>query len=324
MSVESKVENKVEKVKYRVTNWKEYNKSLKQRGSLELYLSNDALGCWSSIDPSKKEVGRQLYPDSLILAFGLIMVQYNLPYRQAQGFLESIFCMAGIDVCVPDYSTVNRRVRKFDVELDGFKQGKTKRVAIDSTGLKVSGQGEWFAKKHGVQGRRQWMKLHLVCDCDTGHILGCELFPAWIGDDALAEDMLGKVECEEVCADGAYDTWGVLEVISESGAKALIPPRRNAVAQQGDELAPWHIERNQRVLHCDEYGVGDWKSSTNYHYRSLSEMQMYRFKNSFGAKLKHKTLEGMQNEARLKACVLNRFTNLGKCKSVAIKNNMKN
>lgn len=298
---------------------------------MTLFVDEAVLAVWSGL-PDKRVVGQAHYPDSIILCSVLVQAQFGLPYRQAQGFMQSMVGMLGMDLEVPDYTTVNRRFKKMDIGIDLARlQGSHTRLAVDSTGLKVSGQGEWLIRKHvnrkdekddqkassGRKDRRRWMKLHLSVDIDSGELVGCALYPDAISDSYLMKDLLVE-QAEVVYADGAYDREVALDAIADCGAVAMVPPRRDAVEKEGEALLGWELDRNRRVLVMKDQGLEGWKKGTDYHKRSRIETEMYRYKTAFGGKLRHRSLEGQQNETSVRCRLLNTFTALGRPQTVAV------
>lgn len=66
-------------------------------------------------------------------------------------------------------------------------------LLIDSTGIKFLGDGEWQARKHGVQGRRQWRKMHLAMGTATSDIRAVEFTPSSDGASPVLPELLGQI-----------------------------------------------------------------------------------------------------------------------------------
>ena len=162
---------------YKIRNWKAYNRSLCNRGRLTLWINDSVLNEWEKASQKQKIVGEQTYCDSIIQCCLLLKINYGLKLRQSTGFVESLFTLMGKShLPVPDYSTLCRRQNSLPVEIgDRLARGEKLAVGIDSTGLKVYGEGEWKVRKHGYSKRRTWQKLHLCVDLDTQEILSVEL-----------------------------------------------------------------------------------------------------------------------------------------------------
>jgi hypothetical protein len=149
-------ENEKAKDKYRVRNWASYNESLKKRGSITLWIDEDVIHAWKP-DPQapKKRGGQCEYTDGAIQCLLMVKNVYHLGYRQTEGFAGSISQLLDVELPIPDYTTLNRRAKVLQVPLLASEKGPI-HVVLDSTGLKVYGEGEWKVRKHGYSKRRTW------------------------------------------------------------------------------------------------------------------------------------------------------------------------
>ncbi len=104
-------------------------------------------------------------------------------------------------------------------------------ILVDSTGIKVTGDGEWVRKKHGVNQHRQWLKLHLATDANSGEIQAVEVTTCQYGDAEMLQPLLDQIDepIASVTADGAYDTVNCYDAILKRQANVIIPPRSNAL-----------------------------------------------------------------------------------------------
>ncbi len=100
---------------------------------------------------------------------------FRLTLRAAQGFIDSIFTLMNVPLRCPDYTSVSKRAKSVNVSFKTFTRGEIAHLVIDSTGLKVFGEGEWKVKKHGKERRRIWRKLHLAVDSNTHEIICADL-----------------------------------------------------------------------------------------------------------------------------------------------------
>ncbi len=157
------------KTKYRVANWSEYERGLIQRGNVTIWLSPEAIAAWEPAGVGKRG-GQWKYSELAIETALTLRLILNLPLRQTEGFLSSLFGMMGIDLSAPDHTTLSRRGQHLDVKLRRVPRGKATHLIVDSTGLSIVGEGEWAAAKHGGKGKRGWKKLHLGVDA-SGVIL---------------------------------------------------------------------------------------------------------------------------------------------------------
>ncbi|MCE0385509.1 IS5 family transposase, partial [Klebsiella pneumoniae] len=146
----------VAKQKFKITNWPTYNKALINRGSITFWLDDEAIQAWyESATPSSR--GRpQRYSDLAITTVLVIKRVFRLTLRAAQGFIDSIFSLMNVPLRCPDYSCVSRRAKSVNVSFKTPTRGEIAHLVIDSTGMKVFGEGEWKVKKHGQERRRIW------------------------------------------------------------------------------------------------------------------------------------------------------------------------
>ena len=91
--------------------------------------------------------------------------------------------------------------------LKRFDPAEPLHLLVDSTGLKIYGEGEWLDQKHGIWSRRRWRKLHLGIDVVTHEIVASELTPDDVGHVSEIPALLDQIDSEiaSLTADGAYD-----------------------------------------------------------------------------------------------------------------------
>lgn len=302
------------KAQYKVKNWNAYDAALKQRGSITFWLDEEVIEQWRNQQKTGKKGASNYYSDTAIATMGTIQSVFHLPGRQAEGFLESLFMLMGIELEVPDHSTLSRRLSKLSIELPVLPKDKAVHVVVDSTGVKVYGEGEWKVRTHGVGKRRTWRKLHLGVDEESGEILGAVVTTNDVADCEVLPDILEQIDSPigQVSGDGGYDTFGCYDTITERGAKATIPPRSNAKIQQNShEIAQPH-PRDENLRYCNQVGRKQWKQESGYHRRSLSETTMFRLKIIFGGKLRRRFFDNQAVELFLQCAALNRMIQLGK------------
>ncbi|GHV74601.1 IS5 family transposase [Spirochaetia bacterium] len=304
--------------KYRVKNWSEYNKNLCKRGSLTVFLTDDVIKEWKAIEPKKKVVGEKTYPDTIIECCQRIKNQFHLRLRQAQGFIGSIFSLMPAlgEISVPDYSTLCRRQDGLPVEVSKrLANGENLHIGIDSTGLKVYGEGEWKVRKHGWSKHRTWMKMSICMDLDTQEILAVELTGNDEADAPVAKKILeGKTKnIESFSGDGAYDDFCFREFLGNE-VNQIIPPPKNAVTHpeiENDPKMAYLKQRNDAVNTIHETSRDEWKEKSGYHKRSLNEVVMYRYKTIFGEKLSARKTKNQETEVQLNCKLLNVYCDLG-------------
>lgn len=300
---------------YRVRNWSEYNKSLVGRGNLTIWISEAAMAHWYELETSGKRGSSLTYSNLAIQACLMVKMLFKLPLRQTEGFVNSLFEMMRIALSSPDYTTLSRRLSSLEVKLPLRNLGGKLHLCIDSTGVKVYGEGEWKVRTHGWSKRRTWRKLHLAIDAETQQIVGVEATSNAVDDAAAVEDLLNQVpvgtEVEEVSADGAYDTRKTYNALNKHGTKAIIPPRKNAkIWQHGNLKKERHI-RDENLRRIRKVGRKQWKIESGYHQRSLAETGVFRYKQTFGGEVSSRKAETQFNEMKLKCQILNLMTFCG-------------
>ncbi len=252
----------------------------------------------------------------LVLTLRLV---FRLALRQAEAFSRSVLALLGLELAVPDHTTLSRRGRAFaDRQHRAARHDGPVHLVLGSTGLQLFGQGEWDAQKHG-RARRQWRKLHLAVDADTGEIAAHVLTEGHADDAAQAPSLLGQVEgsVATVTADGAYDSDAVYQAATRQHGPppdVVIPPRASAVPSTNDLAA--QTPRDRHVQLIAERGRMGWQQVTGYGRRNLVETAMGRYKHLIGPKLRARTLPGQQGEAALAVGALNRMIRIAKPVSV--------
>jgi len=298
---------------YKITNWRQYNESLVQRGSITYWFSDEVLAQWHHANEQSKVGHPFVYSDTAIECLLSIRELFRLPYRQTEGLARSLVRLMEVEVEIPDYTSLAKRAATLGVSLDVSRHTGPIDVVVDSTGLKVFGEGEWKMRTHGKSKRRTWRKLHLTVNPETQEI-EAEVLTENSGHDAdQVEGMLDQVTgpIHRFHGDGSYDPWKVRETLTKRGIAQIIPPRHDAkIKRHGNTKGP-SLPRDQAIRDIRRLGRRGWKEKIGYHRRSLSETAMYRIKCCFGHWLKNRNLENQRTEARLRSKILNRFTRLG-------------
>jgi Transposase DDE domain len=307
-------EESTKKDTYRVTNWSSYNKNLVKRGDITFWIEESALDSWYYEDEQARG-GQYVYSDKSIECLLQLKAVFKLAYRQLEGFATSIIKLMDFEVQVPSYTQISRRAKELSVDIEVPKTKSPIYIVIDSTGLKVFGEGEWKTRKHGISKRRTWRKLHLGVDEKTGLIHAQVLTENGTGDgDAQqVESMLEQVKSpiDKLSGDGAYDTYDVWELLEELKIKGIIPPQENAVYWVDKEGNLLDVGRNKILNEIEIIGRKAWKKQSQYHRRSLSETAMMRFKTIFGSILYSRIFEKQKTEAAIKVKCLNKMTKIG-------------
>lgn len=246
-------------------------------------------------------------------------VLFKLPLRQTAGMVASLLDMANLDWVVPDYATLCRRQKTLAVQIPYRRADGPLNLLVDSTGIKFLGDGEWQARKHGVQGRRQWRKVHLAMDTATSDIRAVEFTPSRDGDSPVLPDLLEQISVDEnistVTADGAYDTRRCHTAILARDAVPIIPIRKNGRSWKED--CPAAIARNDTLRATRYYGRAFWKRWTGYHARSRIEAKMRCLK-SFGERIMARDPDRQTAEIHIRIALMNRFNALGTAEIVRV------
>jgi IS5 family transposase len=296
---------------YRIRNWKQYNDALVDRGSLTLWVDRATLQAWQYEGPPQR--GAQFrYSDTAIQCVLTLRSVYHLPLRATEGFARSILGLMGLDVAVPDYSTLCRRAKTLQITLPKKTEGPL-HLVLDSTGLKVYGEGEWKVRQHGYSKRRTWLKLHLAIDPETHEIQAAVVSEPGVTDAEAVPSLLEQVEnpIEGVGADGAYDRREVYEALERRGAEAVIPPRRDAkIRRHGNKAGP-RLARDENLRRIRKIGRAAWKRESGYHRRSLGETAMFRMNVIFGGGVASRRAEQQAKEVGIRCRALNIMTHQG-------------
>ncbi len=307
------------KATYRLRNWKQYNAALVQRGSLTLWVSEDVLQAWNNIERTGRRGTPRTYTDAVILCMASLQEIYHLPLRATEGLLSSVVKMLGVKLAVPDHTTLSRRRKVLEVRLPRRRTTQPLHLVVDSTGVKVHGEGEWKVRQHGYSKRRTWRKLHLGADEATGEIVAAVVSTNNLTDGQVLPDLLEQIteQLKQVSGDGGYDKRNCYDAINSRGARAVIPPQKNAKIWQHGNSKEARLARDENVRACRLKGRAEWKRESGYHRRSLAETQMFRLKTIFGAGVSARSFEGQATQLLVRCAVLNRMTHLGMPESYA-------
>jgi hypothetical protein len=239
---------------------------------------------------------------------------YHLTNRGTEGFMTSLFELMQIDLPVPDHTTLSTRGKTVVVTLPK-RAGRGLDIVMDSTGLKIYGEGEWKVRMHGVSKRRTWRKLHVGVNPDDGEIQAVLLTTNSVSDDMAVEPLLEQIEQTilNFAADGAYDKRKVYDRLHAHSpdAKILIPPRKNArIWAHGNSKAE-RLKRDENLRAIRKEGRRVWKEKSGYHIRSLAETIMFRLKTILGNRISARLIETQTTQALIRCMALNKMTHLG-------------
>jgi hypothetical protein len=314
-AIKGKKESK--KKKYKIRNWREYNQALVDRGDIQFWVSEEAIKNWEEKRKTGKRGAPRTFSNTTIETAVTLQQVFHLPLRQTEGFLKSILNRMGIKVKTPDFSTISIRAATLPVAIRVRPiRSESLHVVVDSTGVKVYGEGEWKVRQHGWSKRRTWRKLHIGVDEATGDILLGEV----TGNDAAdcellipLRDQLPKEQAvNQVSTDGAYDRRRCYEGLLERGVSRIaIPPQSNARIWQHGNTRAGPLARDENIRRIRKIGRARWKAESGYHRRSLSETAMFRLKSIFGDRISGRLFARQRTQLLLRLKALNRMTTLG-------------
>src|SRR3954454_19487183 len=303
---------------HRVKNWREYDASLRARGSLTVWFTAEAIEAWRAA-PRTTRGGQPFYSDLAITTALALRAVFRLALRQTEGLIGSVLQLLGLDLPVPDHSTLSRRAETLEVPRP--KAGSEPvHLLVDGTGLKLCGAGEWLAEKHGTKRRRAWRVLHLATDADTGRIVASMLTDKDADDGSQVDPLLDQIDgaVASFTGDGAYDRDDVYAEVAarHPAAAVVVPPRANAVPSAAAEIAPTQRDRHLRCI--AERGRLGWQKASGYNWRALVEADISRWKRVIGDGLRSQTDGRQASEVAIAADVLNRMLELGRPEYVRI------
>ena len=312
------------KDKYRIRNWKHYNQSLINRGSITFWFDEETIASWQSVKRSGKPGRPNTYSDAVIRCGLAVKAVFRLTLRSLQGFFKSIIALLKLDLKSPHYSTFCDRAKGLQIPMRKWlKSGEKLHIIFDSTGVKVFGEGEWKVRKHGYSKRRTWRKIHVGMCAESGQVVVNAISSNDVSDDQAMLQMMDALDGTpfgDVLGDGAYDTTECRESICDHGGKSVIPPDKSAVVQRKD-INPALESRDQairRIAEMGEEGRKLWKQEVGYHRRSRVETFMFRFKTLLGERLSSRKKATQIAESMIKMDVLNRMLELGRAESYKV------
>jgi hypothetical protein len=304
------------KTKYRVSNWAEYDRALMQRGDVTLWISDDAAGSWKPA-PTGRRGAQRKFSDHAIETALMLRLVFNLPLRQAEGFLRSVLSLMDVDLESPDHTTLSRRSQSLNVDLRHVAGETPIHLIVDSTGLSIVGEGEWAAAKYGGRGRRGWKKLHLGVD-RTGMIVAQAMTHGSADDAKTALALIDIVERDiaSLTADAAYDTIAIYDASAARGTVVVIPPSRSATRSRQQRSRS--SARDRTIMRVKEIERRRWKKESGYHQQARVENTFFRYKTIIGDRLRARHPKSRETEAIIACNILNRMARLGRPESFAI------
>jgi Transposase DDE domain len=325
--------HRIPRQRQRVTNWAEYDAGLRARGSLIVWFSAEAIEGWRA-EARTGRGGQPMYSDLAIATALTLRAVFRLALRQTEGLIASILRLLGLDLAVPDHSTMSRRAETLEVPRPRCGRAPV-HLLVDSTGLRLCGPGEWLAEKHGTRRRRGWKKLHLATDADTGHIVASALTDKDADDGSRVGPLLDRVDgsVASFTGDGAFDRDDVYAEVAarRPGAAVVVPPRSSAVPSDAAGAAPTQrdlhlrciaergrLEAAPRPLPPGDRCAMGWQKASGYNFRALVESDISRWKRVIGDGLRSRTDGRQETEVAIATNALNRMLDLGRPEYVRI------
>jgi hypothetical protein len=318
----------MDKKSYRVRNWKEYNKALVNRGNINFWINEECLKQWQNTQRTGKKGRPEKYSDIAIHCGLTLKALLRLTFRATEGFIKGLMSLLKISLDVPDYTLLCKRQKHLSIKLPKVRSHVQEQlnIVVDTTGIKVYGEGEWKVRQHGWKKHRLWRMLHLAVNSNTHGIEAFELTDFGTRDCEGFPLLLKKIEgpigsCK---ADGAYDSFSCYEESERYGFELITPPtqkaktsdeRRRHKKKAGPEAVK---KRDDAVTQVRELGRKEWKIKTGYHRRSLAETAMFRLKTLLGNRFSTRKLEHQKVEAAIWCEIINKMTALGMPNSIAI------
>lgn len=312
---------KAPRVRYRVRNWRAYDRALVRRGEITLWFERDLLKHWTPA-PSGRRGAPQTYTDAVIACMLTLKAVFHLSNREAEGWVQSILKLMRVKRPTPDHTTLSRRGGRLQVALPVQGSAEPLHVLLDSTGVQIIGPSAWrewqtTRWRQAQRGRRDFRKIHLALDAETQEFVAVEVTDKLGHDKEQVEPLLAQIPgaIARVTADGNYDFNSVREAVEARGARDVIPPRADAIIHR----ATRRPERDQAVRLIQQLGSrAAWKQQVGYHRRSLIETAISRLKGRLGQRLRSREKTRQIQEVRIWCGVLNRMSHLGLPHSVPV------
>ena len=286
--------------------WTQYNKQLINRGNLNFWITKKSLKFWMA--KKRKKAGRPFtYSDEAIQAMLVVRFKYQLPLRELEGLFQFLAKLMNIPN-IPSYTQVCRRMRSIQLPQELMNKKNITDLVLDTTGLKVYGEGEWCAKRYG--GKSKWVKLHVAIDKKSGKLILAEVTREHIHDTAYLEKALKRCNRKKgrVLFDGIADSARCYELSQRYNKKLITPPSRKAIIRK----EAIYEDRNQALraikgLGGDEIARSIWGKLSGYSKRVVIESKIAAWKKVLGSNLKSKSQDRIRKEVKLKAMIFNQM-----------------
>lgn len=321
--------NPRKKKKYKVTNWTDYNKSLRKRGAISLYFpKGDVALQFVNREPYISGISGQqatYKPAYIELMFTLYRL-FGWGIRQITGYFEDLWQTKNIYIPVPSFghlsdlfASLPLKIRHFCETLKArIERGESIDLILDSTGLRFGKASHWYETKYGKPCiTTPWRKMHLSIDPEM-NMHGLEITDLEISDIGMMDQLVptnDEQKTGKVTADGAYYSIEGTQALCDRGIIPVIPPPSHAVVH-GIERTQWHDQIVQYIK--DKGTVYAFHKKYGYGKRSLVEAQISRIKRCIGTSLLTQRDQSQKNEGTIIANIINKWNSFGTCISVKI------
>ena len=304
----------VPRQKHRVTNSAACDAALRQRGSLTIWFTDEAMAGWQA-ELRTTPGGQPWYSPLAILTAFTLRAVFRLALRQTEGLIGSTTRLLGLDLRVPDHSTLSRRAKTLEVARpQPHRNGEPLHLLVDSTGLRLCGAGEWLLEKHGTKTRLSWRKLHIGLDAGSSRTIATSPTAKEVDDGVQVGPLLDQVTgaVSSFTADDGYDQNRVYAGVVEHSPEAavIVPPRSTAMPSETAETAP--TQRDRHLQHIAEHGRMAWQKASSYTTRARAETAIGRFKQVIGDGLRSRTHDRRATEVDIAVHALNRMMEFGR------------
>lgn len=287
--------------------WNKYNRTLVNRGNINLWITPQALENW--VAKKEKKNGRPfVYGDELMKAMCFIRFKFHLSLRETEGFFHSLLENMDISFKAPCYTQLCRRMKKLSLPKHLLDRRQTTDIVIDTTGLKVYGAGEWRGQRYGT--KRRWKKLHLAMEPKSGKLVFAKISNEYIHDTQYIEESLQRTNRRpgHILFDGIADSKRCYEIAQRYNKRLLTPPKKGAVLRHDHVFA----YRNDaiRIIHGlggDKTAKSLWGKLVGYSRRVVVESLISRWKQLFGDSLKSICDKRREIEVNLKSMMINKM-----------------
>lgn len=313
------------KAKYGVTNWSQYNQSLKNRGKISLYFpKGDIAAQFINEEPYEKGIsGRHTtYKQSYIEFIYILYRLFGWGLRQITGYIEDMWETQNLNLPVPSFGHLSDLFAIVPMKIKLFCRNIRRRIEsgeeidliADSTGLRFGKASNWYETKYNKTcNNRPWKKLNISMDTSMNiHesiVTDCNIPDIEVADQLIPDEL----NVRKFIADGGYYSIAKVEQLYQSGITPVIPPPSHSVEDQRNPKS-WH---NKIVQYIKTKGtVYAFHKKYGYGQRDLAESQNSRIKRCIGHSLLTQRKSSQINEGKVIATIINLWNSFGQCNSV--------